>query len=114
MGLSAGRLRERVTIQEQDVVDNKRGGRKPAPGSDGWRDVATGVAAEVFPLRGGEALTLGVQRSVQLYRVTIRNRAGLTTKHRLIWKGAPLNIRTAPPCTDGASIVMTCESGVAR
>lgn len=109
-GLSS-RLRERVSIQESNVVDNGRGGRRTPTGQDPWRDVATDVAAEIIPLRGGEALSIGVERSTQLYRVTIRKRAGVTTAHRLVWLGIPLNIRTAPPSVDRATIVMTCESG---
>lgn len=111
-GLSS-RLRERVTLQEPNLVDNNKGGRRPAPGEDKWRDLARDVAAEVLPLRGDEALTLGVNRATQLYRVTMRCRAGLVPANRLIWGGMVLNIRTAPPSTDRASVVMTCESGVA-
>lgn len=110
-GLSS-RLRERVTIQERNVEKNGRGGRRPPEGQDPWREVAAGVAAEVIPLRGGEALSQSIQRSTQFYRVTIRKRPGVTTSHRLLWNGIPLDIRTAPPSTDRATIVMTCESGV--
>ena len=113
VGLSS-RLREPVTIQEKNLVDNGRGGRKRPDGGPEWIDVtATPIRAEIIALRGGEALTQSVQRSSQLYRVTIRNRPGVTTAHRLLWKGVSLNIRTAPPSTDRATLVMTCESGVA-
>lgn len=111
MTLAAGRLRERVAIQSANLVDNGRGGRKPPPGEQPWKDVATKVRAEIIPLRGDEALSLGVQRSTQLYRVTIRKRAGVTTAHRLMWGEIALDIRSAPPSTDGCSIVLTCESG---
>lgn len=111
-GLSS-RLRERVVIQEPNTVDNGRGGRKVPAGQPAWRDVSGQVAAEIVPLRGGEALNLGVQRSTQLYRVTIRKPAGgISTANRLLWGGIALDIRTAPPSTDRVTIVMTCESGV--
>jgi hypothetical protein len=29
----------------------------------------------------------------------------------MLWGGIALNIRTSPPSTDRASMVMTCESG---
>ncbi|MDO7843450.1 head-tail adaptor protein [Sphingomonas immobilis] len=106
----SSRFRDRVTIQEANTIDNGRGGRKVPPGEDPWRDLATDVACEVLPLRGGEALSLGVQRATQLYRVTMRPRS-LTPAHRLLWNGVPLNIRTAPPPQRGADLVMTCESG---
>lgn len=110
-GLSS-RLRERVTIQEPNTVDNGRGGRKVPEGQPAWRDVADEVPAEIIPLRGGEALNLGIQRSTQLYRVTVRKRDGLTTANRLLWNGVALDIRTAPPSMDRTTLVMTCESGV--
>ena len=109
-GLSS-RLRERVVIQEPNTVDNQRGGRRTPAGEAKWRDVATGIAAEVIPLRGGEALSLGVQRATQVYRVTIRKRTDISTAHRLVWNGIVLNIRTAPPSVDRATLVMTYESG---
>lgn len=107
----ASRLKQKVTIQEPNVIDNGKGGRKTPAGEAAWKDVATNVPAEVYPLRGGEALSLGVQRATQIYRVTIRKRLGLTPKHRLLWQGIVLDIKTAPPSTDGQSNVMTCESG---
>lgn len=109
-GLSS-RLRERVTLQQSSAVDNGRGGRKVPEGQPAWRDVATKIPAEIVPLRGGEALSIAVQRATQFYRVTIRKRAGVTTAHRLLWNGVALDIRTAPPSTDRATQVMTCETG---
>ena len=110
MGLAAGRLRDEVTIQEPNLVDNKRGGRKPAPGEDAWKDVDT-VHAEIIALRGGEALQNGIQRGTQLWRVTIRIRDDVTPRHRLVWNGTPLNIRTAAPNEERDGLVMTAESG---
>jgi hypothetical protein len=120
----ASRLRQRVIVQEANVEDNGRGGRRVKPGQAPWRNATNLIPAEILPLRGGEALSLGVQRSTQLYRVTMR--IGLdflypwpiTTAHRLVWvtdtNGGfgeiPLDIRTCPPSTDGRTIVMTCES----
>lgn len=120
----ASRLRQRVIVQEQNTEDNGRGGRRVKPGQDAWRQLTNELPAEIIPLRGGEALSLGVQRSTQLYRVTIRISLDplvpwpLTTAHRLIWRTTtrggfgdiPLDIRTCPPSTDGRTIVMTCES----
>lgn len=109
-GLSS-RLRERVTIQQSNAIDNGRGGRKVPEGQPAWRDVATKVPAEIVALRGGEALSIAVQRATQFYRVTIRKRPGVTTAHRLVWNGIALDIRTAPPSTDRTTLVLTCESG---
>lgn len=108
----SSRLKEVLSIQEKNLVDNGRGGRKRPDNGPEWIDVAPAVRAEVIPLRGGEALAQSVQRSSQLYRVTIRKRSGVTTALRLLWNGIPLDIRTVPPSTDRTTLVMTCESGV--
>jgi len=110
-GLSS-RLRERVDIEEKDLVPNGAGGRRARPGEDRWKPIAQGVPAEIIPLRGGEALNASIVRSTEFYRVTIRKRPGITTKQRIVWNGVIMDIRTAPPSTDRATIVMTCESGV--
>ena len=110
-GIPAGRLRERVVLMEENKVDNGRGGRKVPDGQAAWVPASGNIAAEVIALRGGEALIRGVETSQQMYRVAIRNRAGISTGKRLLWRGLLLDIKTAPPCTDGATIVMTCESG---
>jgi len=114
MGIAAGRLRERVIIQEKNLVDNGRGGRKRPDGGPEWIDVSGQVPAEVFPLRGDEALSNAVLRSTQIYRVTIRTRAGLTAAHRLYWGkfGQAMNIKSIANSIDGRDIVMTCEAGV--
>jgi head-tail adaptor len=107
----ASRLRERVIIQEPNTVDNGRGGRRVPAGEAAWRDIPGTIAAEIIPLRGGEAMNLGVQRSTQIYRVTIRKPAReVTTANRLLWGDVVLDIRTAPPSTDRATLVMTCEN----
>lgn len=110
-GLSS-RLRERIDIEEKNLVPNGAGGRRPPAGEDRWKTVANGVAAEIVPLRGGEALNASIERSTQFYRVTIRKRPGVNTGQRLVWNGITMDIRTAPPSTDRSTIVMTCESGV--
>jgi SPP1 family predicted phage head-tail adaptor len=111
MSIKAGRLRERVAIQSKNLVDNGRGGRARPAGGPEWIDDATSVAAEVIPLRGDEALQHAVLRSVQLYRVTIRARAGVSAAQRLLWRGTPLNIKALAHSTDRRDIVMTCEAG---
>lgn len=116
-GLSS-RLRERVTIQSRNLVDNGRGGRKVPDGEPEWLDIANAIPAEIIALRGGEALEHAVQRSKQLWRVTIRARSGLSTAMRLAWNDpmfGPLigNIRAAAPNDARDGIVMTVETGVA-
>lgn len=117
MALAAGRLRDRVTIQRKNEVDNGAGGRRVPVGGPKWTDVDT-VAAEITPLRGGEAITHLVERNRQLWRVTIRARAGLDTAMQLTWHDQYLgtltaNIRSIALNDARDGLVMTAESGVA-
>ena len=64
----ASKRRELVTIQQKNLVDNGKGGRRKPDGGAEWVDVATGVYAEIIPLRGNEALQNLVMRNVQFYR----------------------------------------------
>lgn len=107
--LRPGRLSERVTLQTPVKTDTG-GGSKTTTFEDGDT-----VWAEVIALRGGEALVAAVQRSTQLYKVTIRMRAGVEPKMRLRWRGVTMNIRSVAPDPDDprAALVMTAESGVA-
>lgn len=108
------RYREQLAIQQRNLVDNGRGGRKRPDGDDrDWIDVAGNVAAEVLPLRGDEALQNAVLRAVQIYRVTIRARSGLTPDLRLFWRGQAMNIKTIAWSDDRREIVMTCATGEA-
>lgn len=114
MGIAAGRLRDRVRIEIPDQQPNGQGGRRPTPGTSGWKELAT-VWAEVIPLRGDEAIRNNVERSVQLWRVTIRTRRDIQTAHRLVWPkhDIVMDIKSAAPDAQHAdALVMTCESGV--
>ena len=114
MTLRARRLRERVTIEAKNLVDNGKGGRKRPDDEPEWKPaLPTPIAAEIIPLRGDEALSSAVLRKIQLYRVTIRHRDGVSTANRLRWGAVVMNIKSATRSIDRRSIVMTCESGVA-
>lgn len=113
-GLAAGRLRDRVRLEAPDQQPNGQGGRRPTPGTDGWSPVVT-LRAEVIGLRGQEAVRNNIERATQLWKVTIRERADVTTAHRLVLlpAGTVLNIRSIMPDPDtrGAQILMG-ESGM--
>jgi head-tail adaptor len=111
MALSAGRLRHRVRIEEPNLVDNNNGGRAVPAGQAKWRTVADRVPAEVIPLRGEAATQHLVQRSLQLWRVTIRNRSGLTIANRLAHGDTVLTIKAIAPTEARDGLVLSCESG---
>lgn len=107
MKLGAGDLNQKVDIQISASAADGAGGRNKS-----WATAAPCIWAKVEPLNGGEAFRQGMLNATQLYRVTIRWRAGVSTANRLIWNGAPLNIRTcADPDGRREAIVMTVESG---
>lgn len=108
MGIAAGRLRERVTIEGESRVSNGQGGYVT-----GWAELARGVPAEIIALSGDEALRLGVDRSTAQYRVTLRKRAGLTPKNRLRWNGLVMSVRAVQPHPrePQAALLLTCEIG---
>ncbi len=108
MTLAAGRLNSRVEIQAPAHSPDAAAGRRT-----GWQRVA-GVAAEVVPLAGSTMLDDGITRPVQAYRVTIRWRRGIDSRHRLIWEGQPLRINsTVDPDNRRERLVISCEAGVA-
>lgn len=113
MSIAAGRLRERVTVEEKNLVDNGKGGRKRSDNGPEWWPVRgiPDLPAEIIPLRGNEAMQEAILRTVQYYRVTIRARPDVLASHRLMWNGTPLNIKAMARSTDRREIVMTCESG---
>lgn len=106
MTLAAGRLRNRVVIEAPAHTPDGAAGRRTA-----WRRVAS-VAAEVLPLAGNDGLEDGVVRAAQAYRITIRWRAGLDTRHRLIWNGQPLKINSmVDPDQLRQRLVLACVAG---
>ncbi|WP_310474099.1 phage head closure protein [Sandarakinorhabdus sp.] len=106
MSLAAGRLRNRVVIEAPAHTPDGAAGRRTA-----WRRVAS-VAAEVLPLAGNDALEDLVVRTAQAYRVTIRWRAGIDTRHRLVWNGLALKINSAvDPDQRRERLQMACEAG---
>lgn len=107
----ASRLRHRVRIETPNLIDNGRGGRVAPAGQDKWRKVADRVPAEVIPLRGETALQHLVERSLQLWRVTIRNRRDLTTADRLVYGEIVMTISAIAPTEKRDGLVLSCQSG---
>ncbi len=115
MTLRTRRLRrERIVIEEKNLVDNGRGGRKRPENEPEWKAIVDKpIGAEIIALRGDEALSNAVLRQVQLYRVTIRRRPGVTPANRIVWGSIVMNIKAVAQSVDRRSLVMSCEAGVA-
>lgn len=113
MSLSAGRLRHKITIQEpRQQQDPDTGAIRTV-----WVDFATDVAAEIAPLSVREFIASNQMQSQITARITIRHRAGLTARMRILhpstgklynpagWLADPdsgLEYLTAP-CSEGVN-----------
>lgn len=107
--MQSGRLRHRVTIQEQAVIRNSYGEEIVT-----WVDVAT-VWASVLPGSSGERFLASASReqATATHTVRIRYRAGLNPKMRLIWDGRTLNIESIiDPDGRRRDLVLLCNEVV--
>jgi len=86
--LTAGMLREPITVQRKISVSDGMGGQAIQ-----WLDLYT-VRAHVAPLSGREALQAMQLQDVITHRVYMRYRADLKASDRLVMRGQPLQIRS--------------------
>lgn len=105
MIIKAGRLSERVTLQNPPTADDGAGGQTGA-----WATVGT-YWASVEAVRGAEGVQAAILTTVTQYKVIMR-RLPVTTDQRLTWAGQALNIRAVLPDSDRAAVTLLCE-GVA-
>lgn len=85
----AGRLDQRVTLQQKSVTRDDIGGEVVT-----WVDVAT-LWAAVQPVRGREYIALRAAQSDITTKITIRYRSGVTTAMRIVWNGHAMDIAEA-------------------
>ena len=86
MGLPAGKLDQRISIEAKAVTRNGIGEEIVT-----WETVAE-VCARVEPIRGREWFAAAQMQDATDHRVTIRYRAGITREMRVLWRGEPLDI----------------------
>lgn len=109
MGLRAGWLNERVTLQRQTATPDGQGGSTLA-----WANLTTvpTVWAKVRQLSGTEGAEAAITKARARYEVTIRRRADVRASDRVL-RGATILTIVAPPndATDSPDmLVLTCES----
>ena len=106
-----GELDQRVAIQARSQSDDGLGG-----GVTSWATVATRWA-KVKPLSGRERRQGEQLEDSRDYRVTLRRdetTAAIGAAHRLVWRGAALNIRFIADAGDRPLYLeIDCERGVA-
>ena len=92
--ISAAELSQRITFQQKVVTRNSIGEEVVT-----WADVVT-VWAKVMPLRGNAFYAANQQQHSIDARFLIRERSGIETNMRLIWKTKPYDITNVIPGTD--------------
>lgn len=106
--ITAGSLREPLTIQRKLAVSDGMGGQAIQ-----WIDLAT-VRGDVRPLSGRESVqAMQLQASVT-HRIYIRHRFDLTAADRLVMRGQPLQIRAIINMEmKNRWLELACDQGVA-
>ncbi|HGO5439938.1 phage head closure protein [Klebsiella oxytoca] len=107
--MQAGKLRHRVTLQEPVKEQN------PTTGAviNIWRDVAT-IWAEISPLSAREFIAAQASQGEITTRITIRYRADVTRKHRILYRDGIYNIEgVLPDLRSGKEyLTLPCSEGV--
>ncbi len=87
MSLAAGKLRDRVTLQDQVQTQDPDTGEMLVA----WQDVAE-LWANVEPLSVREFIASAAGQSEVTARITIRYRTGITASMRMLHRGKVYNI----------------------
>jgi SPP1 family predicted phage head-tail adaptor len=106
--LTAGSLREPLTVQRKVAVSDGMGGQAIQ-----WLDLYT-TRGQVKPLSGREALqAMQLQASIT-HRVYVRYRADIKPADRIVMRGQPLQIRSILNIEmRNQWLEMLCDAGVA-
>ena len=91
--MRAGSLRHRVSIQTETLTPDGMGGFTTS-----WGAVTgmSSVPAGIWPLSSKERLDAMKLESVITNKIRIRYRAGITSKHRIVFGSRIFNIKGAP------------------
>ena len=106
--ITAGMLREPLTIQRQVSVSDGMGGQAIQ-----WITLAT-IRAHVAPLSGREVVqAMQLQASIT-HRIYMRYRADLTPADRIVMRGQPLQVRAIINVEmRNRWLELACDQGVA-
>ena len=106
--LTAGNLREPLTIQRKLAVSDGIGGQAVT-----WVTLSN-TRGDVRPLSGREALQAMQLQASLTHRIYIRYRADLTPADRILMRGEPLQIRAIVNIEmRNRWLELACDSGVA-
>lgn len=106
--LTAGNLREPLTIQRKLAVSDGIGGQTVT-----WVTLSN-TRGDVRPLSGREAVQAMQLQASLTHRIYIRYRADLTPADRILMRGEPLQIRAIVNIEmKNRWLELACDSGVA-
>lgn len=101
-----GRLRHRLTVQRPDRTADVGGGATIT-----WTDVAR-VWGAVEPISGRETVVAERQQATVTHKVTLRYRADLDARMRILFGSRSFNIRSlVNPDERGRWLICLCEEG---
>lgn len=110
MGLAAGRLRHRVTIEELTTELDSDGKR-----AETWADAFGGMlSADIAPLSGRELIAAQAVQSRVTTRIKMRYRPGILAAMRVIHRATIYNIGAVVPDPESGRtwVTLHCEDGV--
>lgn len=104
MSLEAGKLSERIAIEEKSVTRDALGGEVVT-----WTTYATRWA-EVAPIRGREYVALRAAQSDVVIRFRLRHLSGVNPAMRVSWNGGTYNIVEAIDVgAGGVELELLCQ-----
>ena len=101
---SIGDLRERVELQSMSPTRDAIGGEV-----QGWTTLAN-VWAQVTPMSAGEQYRRQQMQASAQWKVTIRYRADITSKMRVLWSGRTFQVKGVTSADERKRfLAMACE-----
>lgn len=106
--MRAGKLRHRVSLQEQSATSDAMGSA-----SEAWTDFAVGCAASIEPLSGRELYAAQQHHAEVTVRVRLRYREGVLPSMRVVHRGVAYPILyVINPALKNAELQLMCATGV--
>lgn len=98
-----GRLDRRITIQRRELATDSFGADVGA-----WVDVVT-TWAGYEPISGAEQFAADQRYAAQLVRFTIRHRAGIEARMRVVYDGQVWDIQDVAERGRRSALLLTCR-----
>jgi head-tail adaptor len=87
-----GKKKYRITLQKPNLVEDGRGGFKPAPETNGWQTVANVFADIELPHRLTSLMWQGQVTSEILHKFNIWRRDDVQVGWQILWNGQVFSV----------------------